>query len=153
MNKPIKIEMDKFPYLSMLKEKVSEVKQDITIYNARKPLLDAEIKRPELTPLEVNRLQEEINKLPRRLKRLHMDLLESENKFKKYNDHLLILIADANVNYDEVVDSAKKEMLKGNEKIKEQFEQYKAYDFNANWEAKINFFGVLKHLLSEEVKS
>lgn len=153
MSKPIKIQMDKFPYLSRLKAKVQEIKQDINILNARKPLLEAEIKKQEKTPLEINRLQDEINKLPRKLTALYMDLAQSEDKFKKYNETMISLVSELNNDYDQVYDEAKKEMLKGNEKIKEQFEQYGGYNFEENWEAKVNFYGVMKHLLKEPVKT
>lgn len=145
--------MDKFPYLSRLKSKVQEIKQDINILNARKPLLDAEIKMKGKTPLEINRLQDEINKLPRKLTALYMDLTQSEDKFKKYNDTMTSLVSELNKDYDQVYAEAQKEMLKGNEKIKEQFEQFGIYNFEDNWEAKVNFYGTLKHLLNEPEKT
>lgn len=140
----MKIVMSKFPHLSNVKNNISSIQREIELLNKRKRLWTAEI--ANLSPFEQNELEIKMLRTDRELSKLFKGLNEQETHFKNYKDKVDSTIKQLNQDYDQFVDSCKK-LKSTNEDIKNAFEQYAVFDFEANWEAKVMFYASLRHAL------
>jgi hypothetical protein len=142
--KIMKMQMDKFPYLSNLKESIGNLKTVIELYQKRKKLIGEN--KDSLSEYEKNEIEIKIWLTNKDLASAFKDLNDRETKFKElykfYSDNL----NEVSISFDDVLTQAKK--LK-DEKIKEEIEKYKGFDFKENYEAKIHLYSTLKKFISE----
>jgi hypothetical protein len=147
--KTMKIVMSKFPHLNNVKNNISSIQREIELLNKRKRLWTAEI--ANLSEFEQNELELKMLRTDRELSKLFKGLNEQETHFKNYKDKVDSTIKEMNLNYDEFVDSCKK-LKSTNEDIKNAFDQYAVFDFEANWEARVMFYASLKHALEPKTE-
>jgi len=142
--KSMKMQMDKFPYLSNLKESISNLKTIIELYQKRKKLIGEN--KDSLSEYEKNEIEIKIWLTNKDLSSAYKDLSDRELKFKElykfYNDNL----NEVSINFETIYSQAKKSK---EENIKEELEKYKGFDFAENYEAKIHLYSTLKKLLTE----
>ncbi len=142
--KIMKMQMDKFPYLSNLKESISNLKIVIELYQKRKKLIGEN--KDSLSEYEKNEIEIKIFLTNKDLANAFKDLNDRETKFKElykfYSDNL----NEVSISFEDVLSQAKKSK---DEKIIEEISKYKSFDFKENYEAKIHLYSTLKKLLSE----
>jgi hypothetical protein len=140
----IKIQMDKFPHLSNVKKTITSIKKEIELLNKRKSLASQEIESL-VSAYSKNEIEIVVLRTDRELARLYKTLNEQESHFKDYKEKLSSLIDEVNENYDTFIKEKRKSII-ADEKIRQLFDTYKQFDFDANWEAKIMLYHELKEL-------
>jgi hypothetical protein len=142
MKKPMKMQMDKCPRLAYLKERISHTQKEVEETNNLIRLSSEELAKDisEFTKCEI---RIKVLRATKNLPTLYVDIERTEADFKKWKTHIQKFMDEANIDYDKVIDDARKVILK-DEKIKSIFEEYKTYDLEKNYEAKVMFYANLK---------
>jgi len=146
-SKKMNLISDKFPYLKFVKNKVSSRQKLIDINNKIKSELPRLISDAN-DPYEKAKYQKELIQIDMEQSKHHKQLAEDEHFLKIFREKMKSGIEQANNDYDEVVASARKQIL-SNEKIAQKFKDYQQFDLKENWEAKVSFYLELKELLSK----
>ena len=142
MKKPMKMQMDKCPRLSYLKTRISTTQKEIEELNNLVRLSTEELSKDK-SDFEKCEIRIKVLRANKNLPTLYVDLERTEADFKKWKTHIQKFMDEANVDYDQVVEKARKLILK-DEKIKTIFGEYKDFDLEKNYEAKVMFYGNLK---------
>jgi predicted nuclease with TOPRIM domain len=140
----IKIQMDKFPHLSNVKKTITSIKKEIELLNKRKSFASQEIESL-VSPYTKNEIDITLLRTDREISRLYKTLNEQESHFKDYKEKLTSLVDEVNENYETFI-KEKRKLIIADEKIRQLFDTYKQFDFDANWEAKIMLYHELKEL-------
>jgi len=148
--KKMKIQMDKFPHLKYVKDTIDAIQKEIEVLNKRKRLGASE--RLTLTSeYQQNELDLVLLRTEREISKLFKTLNDQENHFKVYKQKLTDLLDEVSENFDSYIKEQRKLILK-NEKVRLMFAQFKPFDFDDNWEAKIQFYANLKEIEEQEKK-
>jgi len=146
--KKMKIQMDKFPHLKYVKDTIDAIQKEIEVLNKRKRLGASE--RLTLTSeYQQNELDLVLLRTEREISKLFKTLNDQENHFKVYKQKLTDLLDEVSENFDSYIKEQRKLILK-NEKVRLMFAQFKPFDFDENWEAKIQFYANLKEIEEQE---
>ena len=146
--KKMKIQMDKFPHLKYVKDTIDAIQKEIEVLNKRKRLGASE--RLSLTSeYQQNELDLVLLRTEREISKLFKTLNDQENHFKVYKQKLTELLDEVSENFDSYIQAQRKLILK-NEKVRLMFAQFKPFDFDDNWEAKIQFYANLKEIEEQE---
>ena len=145
--KKLKIQMDKFPHLKNVKDVISSIQKEIEILNERLRLSITH--KEELSSLYLkNELDLVILRTDREISKLFKTLNDQEKHFKNYKEKLTSLLDEVSENFDSYIKEQRK-LIMVNEKVRICFEQFKPFDFNENWEAKIQFYANLQAIEKE----
>ncbi len=144
----MKIQMDKFPHLKYVKETITSIQNEIEILNKRKRLVASE-KVIIISEYQKNELDLTILRTEREISKLFKALNDQENHFKKYKEKLTELLDEVSENFEKYIKEQRKLILI-NEKVRLMFEQFKPFDFEQNWEAKIQLYANLKEIEKSE---
>jgi len=146
--KKMKIQMDKFPHLKYVKDTIDSIQKEIEVLNKRKRLGASE--RITLTSeYQQNELDLVLLRTEREISKLFKTLNDQENHFKVYKQKLTELLDEVSEHFDSYIKEQRKLILK-DEKVRLMFAQFKPFDFDENWEAKIQFYANLKELEKQE---
>lgn len=148
MKKPMKMQMDKCPRMSYLKNRISTTQKEIEELNNLVRLSTEELSKDK-SEFEKCEIRIKVLRANKNLPTLYVDLERTEADFKKWKSHIQRFMDEANVDYEKVVEQARKMILK-DEKIKSIFAEYKDFDLEKNYEAKVMFYGNLKTALNPE---
>lgn len=140
--------MDKFPHLKYVKETITSIQNEIEILNKRKRLVASE-KVIIISEYQKNELDLTILRTEREISKLFKALNDQENHFKKYKEKLTELLDEVSENFEKYIKEQRKLILI-NEKVRLMFEQFKPFDFEQNWEAKIQLYANLKEIEKSE---
>lgn len=146
--KKMKIQMDKFPHLKYVKDTIDNIQKEIEVLNKRKRLGASE-KATLTSEYQQNELDLVLLRTEREISKLFKTLNDQENHFKVYKQKLTDLLDEVSENFDSYIKEQRKLILK-NEKVRLMFAQFKPFDFEENWEAKIQFYANLKELEDQE---
>lgn len=146
--KKMKIQMDKFPHLKYVKDTIDNIQKEIEVLNKRKRLGASE-KATLTSEYQQNELDLVLLRTEREISKLFKTLNDQENHFKVYKQKLTDLLDEVSENFDSYIKDQRKLILK-NEKVRLMFAQFKPFDFEENWEAKIQFYANLKELEDQE---
>lgn len=138
----MKMQMDKCPRLSYLKNRISTTQKEIEELNNLVRLSTGELSKDK-SDFEKCEIRIKVLRATKNLPTLYVDLERTEADFKKWKTHIQKFMDEANVDYDQVVDKARKLIL-SDEKIKNIFAEYKEFDLEKNYEARVMFYGNLK---------
>lgn len=144
----MKIQMDKFPHLKYVKDTITSIQNEIEILNKRKRLVASE-KVIIISEYQKNELDLTILRTEREISKLFKALNDQENHFKKYKEKLTELLDEVSENFEKYIKEQRKLILI-NEKVRLMFEQFKPFDFEQNWEAKIQLYANLKEIEKSE---
>lgn len=140
----MKIIMDKFPHLKNVKETISSIQQEIELLNERKRLSAAYIEK--INPYyEINELKLVLLRTDREISKLFKTLNDQEKHFKNYKEKLSSLLDEVSENFDSYIKEQRK-LIMTSDDVRFCFEQFKPFDFNENWEAKIQFYSNLQSI-------
>ena len=142
--KKMKIIMDKFPHLKNVKETISSIQKEIELLNERKRLSAAR-KESIISKYEVNELELVLLRTDREISKLFKTLNDQEKHFKNYKEKLSSLLDEVSENFDFYIKEQRK-LIMTNDDVRFCFEQFKPFDFNENWEAKIQFYSNLQSI-------
>lgn len=140
------MQMDKCPRLSYLKERITHTQKEIEETNNLIRLSSEELSK-DISEFAKCEVRIKVLRAKKALPNLYVDLERTEVDFKKWKAHIQKFMDEANVDYDKVIESARKVVLK-DEKIKQIFEEYKPYDLDKNFEAKVMFYANLKDAMN-----
>lgn len=140
--------MDKFPHLKYVKDTITSIQNEIEILNKRKRLVASE-KVIIISEYQKNELDLTILRTEREISKLFKALNDQENHFKKYKEKLTELLDEVSENFEKYIKEQRKLILI-NEKVRLMFEQFKPFDFEQNWEAKIQLYANLKEIEKSE---
>ena len=87
--------------------------------------------------------------MEKNLPAFYVKIERTEADFKKWKAHIQKFMDEANIDYDKVIDDARKFILT-DEKIKSIFGEYKTYDLEKNYEAKVMFYANLKNAMNPD---
>lgn len=146
--KKMKIQMDKFPHLKYVKDTIDNIQKEIEVLNKRKRLGASE-KATLTSEYQQNELDLVLLRTEREISKLFKTLNDQENHFKVYKQKLTDLLDEVSENFDSYIKEQRKLILK-NEKVRLMFAQFKPFDFEENWEAKIQFYANLKEIEDQE---
>ena len=152
-NTQMKMQLDKCPRLGYLKNKITLTKQTIELLNRVIDTSDDEISRlsSEFQKIEIKL---KVIGAKKQLPKLHVEIQKIETDFKNWKNHIQLCMLEANVDYEEMVQKAKK--LKPTdekfEEISKVFSEYKPFDLKDNYEAKVMFYANLKTILFPKVE-
>lgn len=142
--KKMKIIMDKFPHLKNVKETITSIQQEIELLNERKRLSAAYIEK--INPYyEINELKLVLLRTDREISKLFKTLNDQEKHFKNYKEKLSSLLDEVSENFDSYIKEQRK-LIMTSDDVRFCFEQFKPFDFNENWEAKIQFYSNLQSI-------
>jgi septal ring factor EnvC (AmiA/AmiB activator) len=142
MKKPMKMQMDKCPRMTYLKNRISYTQKEIEELNNLVRLSTEELSKFK-SDFEKCEIRIKVLRATKNLPTLYVDLERTEADFKKWKTHIQRFMDEANVDYDEMIAKGRKLILT-NEKIKNIFTEYKEFDLEKNYEAKVMFYGNLK---------
>jgi hypothetical protein len=142
--KKMKIIMDKFPHLKNVKETISSIQQEIELLNERKRL-SAAYKENVSSNYETNELELVLLRTDREISKLFKTLNDQEKHFKNYKEKLSSLLDEVSENFDSYIKEQRK-LIMTSDDVRFCFEQFKPFDFNENWEAKIQFYSNLQSI-------
>ena len=142
MKKPMKMQMDKCPRLSYLKNRISHTQKEIEELNNLIRLSTDELAK-DLTDFAKCEIRIKVLRANKNLPTLYVDLQRTEADFKKWKEHIQRFMDEANVDYDEMIAKGRKLILT-NEKIKNIFTEYKEFDLEKNFEAKVSLYANVK---------
>ena len=142
--KKMKIIMDKFPHLKNVKETISSIQREIELLNERKRLSDAH-KENVYSNYEWNELELVLLRTDREISKLFKTLNDQEKHFKNYKEKLSSLLDEVSENFDSYIKEQRK-LIMTSDDVRFCFEQFKPFDFNENWEAKIQFYSNLQSI-------
>jgi hypothetical protein len=145
MKKPMKMQMDKCPRLSYLKNRISFTQSEIEESNNLIRLSEEELVM-EKSNFKQCEIRIKVLRAKKNLPTLYVDLERTEKDFKKWKSHIQKCMDEANVDYEDMINKGRKVILK-DEKIKQIFEDYKTYDLEQNFEAKVMFYANIKQQL------
>lgn len=140
----MKIIMDKFPHLKNVKETISSIQKEIELLNERKRLSTAR-KEGIISKYEVNELELVLLRTDREISKLFKTLNDQEKHFKNYKEKLSYLLDEVSENFDSYIKEQRK-LIMTSDDVRFCFEQFKPFDFNENWEAKIQFYSNLQSI-------
>lgn len=143
MKKALKMQMDKCPRLSYLKDRISHTQKEIEELNNLIRLSTEELSKESKSDFEKCEIRIKVLRANKNLPTCYVDLDRTEADFKKWKSHIQKFMDEANIDYEEIISKARKLIL-SSEPIKKIFEDYKEYDLDKNWEAKAMFYGSLK---------
>jgi len=143
----MKMQMDKCPRFSYLKERISLTKQEIEEFNNLIRLSPIEIATLVNSEFQKVEIRIKVLRAKKKLPALYVDIERTEADFLKWKTHIQRFMDEANQDYEEVITNARKLILK-DEKIKNIFAEYKDFNLDNNWEAKVMFYGNIKHALN-----
>lgn len=144
--KTMKMQMDKFPYLSSLKDSISNLKIIIEKYQIRKKLIWEE--KENLSEFDKNEIEIKIWLTNKDLASAYKDLSDRERKFKELHKFYSDSLNETSICFDDIYKKAKK-IAASDDKLKEEIEKYSEFDFEENYEAKIHLYGTLKKMLED----
>lgn len=144
----MKMQMDKCPRLSYLKERISHTQKEVEELNNLIRLGGEEVAK-DISDFAKCEIRIKILRAKKNLPNLYVDIERTEADFKKWKAHIQKFMDEANIDYDKVIDSARKVIL-SDEKIKSIFEEYKPYDLEKNYEAKVMFYANLKDAMNPD---
>ncbi len=136
--------MDKFPHLKNVKETISSIQQEIELLNERKRL-SAAYKENVSSNYETNELELVLLRTDREISKLFKTLNDQEKHFKNYKEKLSSLLDEVSENFDSYIKEQRK-LIMTSDDVRFCFEQFKPFDFNENWEAKIQFYSNLQSI-------
>jgi hypothetical protein len=142
--KKMKIIMDKFPHLKNVKETINSIHQEIEILNERKRL-STEHETSLNSTYAKNELKLVILRTDREISKLFKTLNDQEKHFKNYKEKLSSLLDEVSENFDSYIKEQRK-LIMTSDDVRFCFEQFKPFDFNENWEAKIQFYSNLQSI-------
>lgn len=142
--KKMKIIMDKFPHLKNVKETISSIQREIELLNERKRLSAAH-KENIISNYEWNELDLVLLRTDREISKLFKTLNDQEKHFKNYKEKLSSLLDEVSENFDSYIKEQRK-LIMTSDDVRFCFEQFKPFDFNENWEAKIQFYSNLQSI-------
>ena len=145
MKKPMKMQMDKCPRLSYLKNRISFTQSEIEESNNLIRLSEEELVA-ETSNFKKCEIRIKVLRAKKNLPTLYVDLERTETDFKKWKSHIQKFMDEANVDYEDMINNGRKIILK-DEKIKQIFEEYKSFDLEQNFEAKVMFYANIKQQL------
>ena len=70
---------------------------------------------------------------------------DQEKHFKNYKEKLSSLLDEVSENFDSYIKEQRK-LIMTSDDVRFCFEQFKPFDFNENWEAKIQFYSNLQSI-------
>ena len=140
----MKIIMDKFPHLKNVKETISSIQREIELLNERKRL-SAAYKENVSSNYETNELELVLLRTDREISKLFKTLNDQEKHFKNYKEKLSSLLDEVSENFDSYIKEQRK-LIMTSDDVRFCFEQFKPFDFNENWEAKIQFYSNLQSI-------
>jgi len=141
----MKMQMDKCPRLSYLKNRISFTQSEIEESNNLIRLSEEELVM-EKSNFKQCEIRIKVLRAKKNLPTLYVDLERTEKDFKKWKSHIQKCMDEANVDYEDMINKGRKVILK-DEKIKQIFEDYKTYDLEQNFEAKVMFYANIKQQL------
>lgn len=139
------MQMDKCPRLSYLKNRISFTQSEIEESNNLIRLSEEELVM-EKSNFKQCEIRIKVLRAKKNLPTLYVDLERTEKDFKKWKSHIQKCMDEANVDYEDMINKGRKVILK-DEKIKQIFEDYKTYDLEQNFEAKVMFYANIKQQL------
>lgn len=142
--KKMKIIMDKFPHLKNVKETISSIQKEIELLNERKRLSAAH-KENIISNYEWNEIDLVLLRTDREISKLFKTLNDQEKHFKNYKEKLSSLLDEVSENFDSYIKEQRK-LIMTSDDVRFCFEQFKPFDFNENWEAKIQFYSNLQSI-------
>lgn len=142
--KKMKIIMDKFPHLKNVKETISSIQKEIELLNERKRL-SASHKENIISNYEWNEIDLVLLRTDREISKLFKTLNDQEKHFKNYKEKLSSLLDEVSENFDSYIKEQRK-LIMTSDDVRFCFEQFKPFDFNENWEAKIQFYSNLQSI-------
>jgi hypothetical protein len=145
MKKPMKMQMDKCPRLSYLKNRISFTQSEIEESNNLIRLSEEELVA-ETSNFKKCEIRIKVLRAKKNLPTLYVDLERTETDFKKWKSHIQKFMDEANVDYEDMINNGRKIILK-DEKMKQIFEEYKSFDLEQNFEAKVMFYANIKQQL------
>ena len=151
MKKPIKLVMDKFPYLQHFKTRIANRQQLIDLNNKIKEQIPLEIELTE-SIYEKRKLEKELVLLEMEQAKNYKQLNDDEIFFKNFKSKMVDGIDKVNASYDKLVAAAKS---LNNPEIEKKFKEYANFDFTKNWESKVSFYLELEqltHNVTQEIK-
>lgn len=140
----MKIIMDKFPHLKNVKETISSIQKEIELLNERKRLSAAH-KENIISNYEWNEIDLVLLRTDREISKLFKTLNDQEKHFKNYKEKLSSLLDEVSENFDSYIKEQRK-LIMTSDDVRFCFEQFKPFDFNENWEAKIQFYSNLQSI-------
>jgi septal ring factor EnvC (AmiA/AmiB activator) len=148
MKKAMKMQLDKCPRLSYLKNRITHTQKEIEELNNLIRLSDEELSKDK-SEFEKCEIRIKVLRANKNLPTCYVDLEKTEADFKKWKSHIQKFMDEANVDYEEVIAKARKQILV-NDNIKRIFEEYKQFDVVNNFEAKVSFYANLKTEMNKE---
>lgn len=136
--------MDKFPHLKNVKETISSIQKEIELLNERKRLSAAH-KENIISNYEWNEIDLVLLRTDREISKLFKTLNDQEKHFKNYKEKLSSLLDEVSENFDSYIKEQRK-LIMTSDDVRFCFEQFKPFDFNENWEAKIQFYSNLQSI-------
>lgn len=141
----MKMQMDKCPRLSYLKNRISFTQTEIEESNNLIRLSEEELVA-ESSNFKKCEIRIKVLRAKKNLPTLYVDLERTEADFKKWKSHIQKFMDEANVDYEDMINNGRKIILK-DEKMKQIFEEYKSFDLEQNFEAKVMFYANIKQQL------
>lgn len=141
----MKMQMDKCPRLSYLKNRISFTQSEIEESNNLIRLSEEELVA-ETSNFKKCEIRIKVLRAKKNLPTLYVDLERTETDFKKWKSHIQKFMDEANVDYEDMINNGRKIILK-DEKMKQIFEEYKSFDLEQNFEAKVMFYANIKQQL------
>lgn len=139
------MQMDKCPRLSYLKNRISFTQTEIEESNNLIRLSEEELVA-ESSNFKKCEIRIKVLRAKKNLPTLYVDLERTEADFKKWKSHIQKFMDEANVDYEDMINNGRKIILK-DEKMKQIFEEYKSFDLEQNFEAKVMFYANIKQQL------
>ena len=102
MKKPMKMQMDKCPRLSYLKNRISITQKEIEELNNLVRLSTEELSKDK-SDFEKCEIRIKVLRANKNLPTLYVDLERTEADFKKWKTHIQKFMDEANVDYDQIV--------------------------------------------------
>jgi len=160
--------LDKFPHLTFLQERATEISELIVKLDKRKFYLVNEtsaviltknkVELSEKSKYEVNEQEILLTKTNWELQKLHKNLAEKNAYIKDFIQSLKSYIPEVNENFESILFKAESylknnEKSKNNEKVialKQEFDEVKNVDLNDNWENRIKHYISLKNIFAKK---
>jgi len=152
----LELDLNKFPHVLSIKQRINELTSFIEKLNKRKVLIQH--KEGTISEFEANEDELLLIQTDWDLAKSHKSLAEKTQYVREFIERLDKYIPEINENYEKVINKARNfisnnfsnknhELFKS---LEQEFKQVSTTDLNENWEARIKHYIVLKSLLENK---
>lgn len=155
----LELDVNKFPHLLSIQERIDELTMLIEKLNIRKSLIDSN--KADKSPFELNEDAILVIKTNWELAKSHKSLAEKTKYVKEFTERLIKYIDEINENFESMRVKAlsylqNNKNSKNNDTVKAltvEFEQVKDTDLDENWEVRVKHYIMLKSIFDAPKKT